>query len=96
MELPPPYPPSPGSAPPDSAPPDSADSKRDKRIRLLEDIFILICIVSLWPVVLGWQGAVYEVILYVALAGLVLIFFRRMNRFRQARREAEGGRGNGA
>ena len=95
MELPPPYPPSPGS-PPGSAPPDSADSKRDKRIRLLEDIFILICIVSLWPVVLGWQGAVYEVILYVALAGLVLIFFRRMNRFRQARREAESGRGNGA
>ena len=95
MELPPPYPPSPGS-PPGSAPRDSADSKRDKRIRILEDIFILICIVSLWPVVLGWQGAVYEVILYVALAGLVLIFFRRMNRFRQARREAEGGRGNGA
>ncbi len=95
MELPPPYPPSPGSSP-GSAPQDSADSKRDKRIRLLEDVFILICIVSLWPVVLGWQGAVYEVILYVALAGLVLIFYRRMNRFRQARREAEGGRGNGA
>ena len=95
MELPPPDPPSPGS-PPGSAPPDSADSKRDKRIRLLEDIFILICIVSLWPVVLGWQGAVYEAILYVALAGLVLIFYRRMNRFRRARREAEGGRRNGA
>jgi len=95
MELPPPYPPSQGS-PPGSAPPDSADSKRDKRIRLLEDIFILICIVSLWPVVLGWQGAVYEAILYVALAGLVLIFYRRMNRFRRARREAEGGRRNGA
>ena len=95
MELPPPYPPSPGSSP-GSAPQDSADSKRDKRIRLLEDVFILICIVSLWPVVLGWQGAVYEVILYVALAGLVLIFYRRMNRFRLARREAEGGRGNGA
>ena len=95
MELPPPSPPSPGS-PPGSAPPDSADSKRDKRIRLLEDIFILICIVSLWPVLLGWQGAVYEAILYIALAGLVIIFYRRMNRFRQARREAEGGRGNGA
>lgn len=86
----PPYPPSPGSSPPE--PP---DSKRHKRSRLLEDIFILICIVSLWPAVLGWQGVVYQAILYIALAGLVFIFYRRMSRFREARREAGDGRGNG-
>ena len=90
----PPYPPVPGSAP-GSPPPESADSKRDKRTRLFEDIFILICIASLWPVVLGWQGPVYQAILYMALAGLLFIFYRRMNRFRQAKREAEAGGENG-
>jgi uncharacterized integral membrane protein len=62
---------------------------------LLEDIFILVCIVSLWPVVLGWQGPLYQAILYIALAGLVFIFYRRMSRFREARREVEDRRGNG-
>ena len=90
----PPYPPVPGSLP-ESSPPAKADSKRNKRVRLLEDIFILICIVSLWPVVLGWQGLLYQAILYTALAGLVFIFYRRMNRFRDARREAESRGGNG-
>ena len=40
-----------------------------KRGRLIEDTFILLCILSLWPVILGWQGVVYQVILYAALVG---------------------------
>ena len=76
-----------------STPPTPADdeAKPGKRLRLLEDAFILVCIIALWPVVLGWQHLVYEIVLYAALAGLVFIFYRRINRFRDARREAEGG-----
>lgn len=99
MTIPPSYPPVPGSPPgssPGSGPPEPSDSKRDKRLRLLEDIFILICIVSLWPVVLGWQGLLYQAILYISLAGLVFIFYRRMSRFRKAKQEAEADPGNGA
>lgn len=67
-----------------------AEPKREKRTRLLEDAFILLCIVSLWPVVLGWQEAVYQYVLYAALAGLVLILVRRINRFRAAARDLDG------
>ena len=79
---------------PPTPPPDS-DGDTGKRARLLEDIFILVCILSLWPVVLGMQHPVYEALLYIALAGLVFIFYRRINRFRDARREADQGGGNG-
>jgi hypothetical protein len=61
------------------------EQDQNKKVRLIEDLFILVSIVSLWPVVLGWQGLVYEIMLYAALAGLVYIFFRRMRRFREAR-----------
>ncbi len=60
---------------------------RSKRARLLEDLFILLCILTLWPVVLGWEEAIYRYVLYAALAGLVFIFVRRINRFRAAERE---------
>ena len=56
-----------------------------KRIRFFEDLFILLCILSLWPTILGWRNPFYEYLLYVALAGLIIIFFRRLKRFRQAR-----------
>ncbi len=84
--------------PPTPSPPPSESSDQPspgKRARLVEDLFTLVCIFSLWPVVLGWEGPVYRAILYVALAGLVFVFVRRMNRFREARREAEGHKGNG-
>jgi len=42
-----------------------------KKSKLIEDLFILLCIISLWPVVLGWTEAVYQYLLYIALAGLV-------------------------
>lgn len=61
------------------------EPKKKGRGRLVEDVFIIVCILSLWPVILGWRHPVYQVVLYVALAGLVLIFFRRLRRFREAR-----------
>ncbi|MSR83060.1 MAG: hypothetical protein EXS58_09060 [Candidatus Latescibacteria bacterium] len=58
-----------------------------KKIRLYEDIFIVLCVLSLWPVILGWDEPAYEFALYLALAGLLVIFFRRMKRFQKAKRE---------
>jgi len=61
-----------------------SDSDPQKKVRLGEDIFIILCILALWPVILGWDEPVYEFALYVALAGLLVIFFRRVKRFRRA------------
>ncbi len=61
-----------------------------RRARLAEDIFILLCILSLWPVIFGWRHPAFEALLYAALAGLVVILIRRVRRFTQARREADG------
>ncbi|MBT6147669.1 MAG: hypothetical protein HOH74_19685 [Gemmatimonadetes bacterium] len=60
-----------------------------RRGRLLEDIFILLCVLSLWPVILGWQHFLYEVLLYGALGGLVFVLVRRARRFSEARREVD-------
>ena len=65
-----------------------------KKSKLIEDLFILLCIISLWPVVLGWTEAIYQYLLYIALAGLVWIFVRRIRRFHEARdalRDGENG-----
>ena len=70
------------------------EESREKRHKLIEDIFILLCIASLWPVVLGWTEAIYQYLLYAALAGLIFIFVRRVRRFHDARnalRDAEDG-----
>lgn len=61
----------------------------ENRGRRLEDIFILLCVITLWPVILGWDHPLYEVLLYGALIGLVGIFVRRIRRFQDARREIE-------
>jgi len=61
----------------------------EKRSKLFEDIFIILCILSLWPTILGWRDPFYEYLLYVALTGLIVIFFRRLKRFRQARDELD-------
>ena len=68
------------------------EEQREKRHKLIEDIFILLCIASLWPVVLGWTESIYQYLLYAALAGLIFIFVRRIRRFHAARnalRDAE-------
>ena len=67
----------------------SEENDPGRKSRLIEDIFILVSILALWPVVLGWQGVIYELALYAALAGLVYILFRRVRRFRAARDEID-------
>lgn len=62
----------------------------EKRSRLFEDIFIILCILSLWPTILNWRSSFSEYLLYVALAGLIVILFRRVKRFRQAHDELNG------
>ncbi len=60
-----------------------------KKIRRLEDVFILLSILALWPAVLDLQGLAYDLLVYAALAGLVFIFIRRMRRFHAARDEMD-------
>ncbi len=67
---------------PSAGPPDPG-----RRGRRLEDVFIILCIFSLWPTVLRWQHPAVEYVLYLALAGLVYILFRRIRRFQRARDE---------
>ena len=52
---------------------------------LVEDLFIILSILALWPAILGWKSPVYEVLRYLALAGLIAIFIRRVRRYRQRR-----------
>jgi len=70
-------------------PPPTEQDSPGRRGHLLEDVFILLCILSLWPVILGWKEPIYQVVLYGALAGLVVILVRRVRRFSAARRELE-------
>ena len=63
--------------------------REDRKPRHLgEDIFILLSIFSIWPVVLTWQHPIFEVVMYAALAGLVWVFYRRIKRFNQARQDS--------
>tara|TARA_S200000501_G_scaffold238262_1_gene223301 strand:- start:38 stop:259 length:222 start_codon:yes stop_codon:yes gene_type:complete len=67
----------------------SNEQKKDSKIRRIEDIFVIISIFSLWPVILGWDGILYQTILYCALIGLIIIFVRRVRRFKKARSDLE-------
>ena len=55
----------------------------------MEDVFILLCVLSLWPVLLGWDHILYRVLMYATLAGLVFILVRRVRRFSKARRDSD-------
>jgi hypothetical protein len=70
-------------------PDDRSSEDREKRGKIGEDIFILLCILALWPTILRWRSPFYEYLLYVALVGLLVVFFRRLQRFRRARKELE-------
>ncbi|MBT3345953.1 MAG: hypothetical protein HN712_15090 [Gemmatimonadetes bacterium] len=70
---------------PETPPPAEPENKG----RRLEDIFILLCVLTLWPVVMGLEHPLYQVALYGALAGLIFILVRRVRRFQEARREIE-------
>ena len=52
-----------------------------------EDSIIILSIFSLWPVGLDWYHPLFEAVMYIALAGLVWIFYRRIKRFNEARRK---------
>ena len=49
---------------------------------ILEWVFTMYCIFTLWPFVLGWEGWIWEIQRYVALAGLIWIFTRRVKRYK--------------
>lgn len=49
---------------------------------VLEDLFIFMSIFALWPIILGWQGWVWVILKYLALVGLIWIFFQRIKRYR--------------
>ena len=55
---------------------------------LMEDAFIIISIAALWPGILGWQGAIWDVVQVVALVGLIWILVRRVKRY-QARQDED-------
>ena len=48
----------------------------------LEDLFILLSVVALWPGILGWEGVVWQYLQYAALVGLVWFLVRRVSRYR--------------
>lgn len=57
---------------------------------LLEDAFIIVSIAALWPGILGWEGMIWSVVQFAALAGLVWILIRRVGRYK-AKGEEEAG-----
>jgi hypothetical protein len=54
----------------------------------IEDLFILVSVFAIWPVILGWEGWVWEATKYIAAVGLIWIFVRRLRRY-QRRQEAQ-------
>lgn len=65
----------------------SSEATEGRHARMAEDVFVILCILSLWPAIFHWRSPFWEYVLYAALAGLVVIFVRRVRRFRQARDE---------
>ncbi|OGG45935.1 MAG: hypothetical protein A3F84_20570 [Candidatus Handelsmanbacteria bacterium RIFCSPLOWO2_12_FULL_64_10] len=58
------------------------DTRTRRRQVIAEDVFIILSILALWPSILGWDHMVYDLLKYGALAGLVLIFIRRLKRYK--------------
>lgn len=56
---------------------------------MLEDAFIIVSIAALWPGILGWEGAIWDVVQFAALAGLVWILMRRVKRYKAKGEEVE-------
>jgi hypothetical protein len=54
---------------------------------ILEDVFIVLSIFALWPGILGWDGAVWNLLQYAAVIGLVWIMVRRVGRYNQRSKE---------
>lgn len=58
------------------------DDLTRKRHILIEDAFIILSILALWPAILGWEGLIYDLMKYGALVGLIFIFIRRRKRYK--------------
>jgi hypothetical protein len=65
------------------------DERAQRRARRLEDAFVILCIFTLWPVIMGWRHPAFQFAMYVALVGLLVVFFRRLKRIREARRPTD-------
>ena len=57
---------------------------------LMEDAFIIVSIAALWPGILGWEGTIWTVVQFAALAGLVWILVRRVGRYKARGEKGEG------
>jgi len=51
----------------------------------IEDGLIILSLLTLWPRILGWKGAIFPLLQYMALGVLVWILVRRVRRFRRAK-----------
>ncbi len=63
------------------------------RREILESLIIFLAILSLWPVVLRWEGPIWKLLMYIFLFLLLVIFVSRINRFRKLliqRRDEKG------
>ena len=67
--------------------PASGQVEKKSRWIYVEDAVIILAILSLWPIVLGEHSAWSTVLLCVALAALVVIFFARLNRIKSVARD---------
>ena len=64
--------------------------KPSRRIwKALEDVFIVLSVLVLWPGILGWEGLAWEVLKYAAVVGLIWILIRRVNRYRRRPEEED-------
>ncbi len=52
----------------------------------LEDLFILVSVLALWPAIVGWEGWIWEVVKYAAAGGLLGIFVMRVKRYNRRQR----------
>ena len=64
-----------------------------RRLPLWETLAILLAIGSLWPAyILKWEGAVWHVLSYLALAAMAAILVRRLLAFERLSDEADAAR----
>ena len=69
------------------------------RSAIWETVAIFFAIVAMWPLVLRWEGPIFQVLLYLALLVMIVVFVRRWKKFhrlferkRDEEKEAPGGK----
>ncbi|MBI4532267.1 MAG: hypothetical protein HY709_12190 [Candidatus Latescibacteria bacterium] len=67
----------------------SSNGRHQRVGRLIEDIFIILCIFVLWPRILGWQSPIFTLLEYIALIGLAWILVRRVRAIREHHPDGE-------